>query len=126
MARNSEGIKDKPHCDVFGNPLAVGDFVIYAAALGRSSILKVAIILELREVKKWNDRVAYKVSTRTAERSSVYKPGNRPWDGTYEWKLQKDGKKIVLEFTERMVRVDPATLPKQVRKLLKKGSDAKD
>lgn len=110
-------MKDNPHGDVFNNPISVGDFVLYAASLGRSPILKVGLVLELRTKKHdfYEDRIAYKVSVRTAERV-----GMRPWvAGQYQWELQKKGSPITLEFTNRMVRVSPKTIPAAVRKLLK-------
>lgn len=111
-------MKDTPHADVFNNQIKVGDFVIYAASLGRCSILKVAIVLELREKKYsyYKDEVAYKVSVRTAHREGDWKKGR----DHYKWTLQKKGSPITLEFTERMVKVDPKTLPLEVRNLLKK------
>jgi len=113
-------MKDDKHCDVFGTPLKVGDYVIYAANLDRSAILKVAVILELRSIPKgWGTPpIAYKVSTRTAERSMTRDPKTREWDN-YEWKLQKKGSPITLEFTERMVKVNPKVIPKALRDLLK-------
>ena len=45
-------------------------------------------------------------------------PKTREWDN-YEWKLQKKGSPITLEFTERMVKVNPKVIPKALRDLLK-------
>ena len=107
---------DTPHSDVFNNQLKVGDFVIYAASLGRSPILKVAIILELKSKKhSYRDEITYKVSVKTAHRVGTYLKGR----DTYEWSLQKNGSPITLEFTNRMVKVSPKTLPAEVRSLLK-------
>jgi hypothetical protein len=109
-------MKDQPHGDVFDNPVKVGDFVLYAASLGRSPILKVGLVLELRNQKGgYPERELHKISVRTAERV-----GARPWvrDG-YVWELQKKGSPITLEFTNRMVRVAPKTIPAAVRKMLK-------
>lgn len=110
-------MQDTPHADVFNNQIKVGDFVIYAASLGRSPILKVAIILELRTLEpKWHDQIQYKVSVRTAERVNIY---NREDPNTYKWSLQKKGSPITLEFTDRMVKVSTKKLPIEVRALLK-------
>lgn len=90
--------------------------MIYAASLGRCSILKVAIILELRTLEpKWQNRIQHKVSVRTAERDGDYRKG----PDHYKWSLQKRGSPITLEFTNRMVKVSPRNLPTEVRKLLK-------
>ncbi|KKK60700.1 hypothetical protein LCGC14_3021720, partial [marine sediment metagenome] len=107
--------------DVFGNKIEVGDFVIYAASLDRSAILKVGVVLELRHQPVTSDsymgQEKNKVSVRTVERVSIYK--KRTYD-EFEWKLQKNGSPLTLEFTERMVRVAPKTIPSKVRALLKR------
>ena len=108
---------ETPHCDVFNNPIKVGDFVIYAASLGRCPILKVALILELRTQKhSYRDEFIYKVSVRTAHRHGFCRLGPEH----YKWELQKKGSPITLEFTNRMVKVFPKTVPAEVRKLFKK------
>ena len=112
-------MKDNPHTDVFQNPIKVGDYVLYAASLGRSPILKVGLVLELRAKRDdLFNRVSHKVSVRTAERVGTYRKG----PGTYEWSLQKKGSPITLEFTSRLVRVSPKIIPVEVRAMLKAKS----
>lgn len=116
-------VKDKPHCDVFGNQIEVADFVIYAAALGRSPILKVGVVTELRNVETVWHRTAHKVCVVTAHRKTMRNPktGYYDDDELYEWVLQKEGRHVVLEFTERMVKVQPKSIPKEVREMLKEA-----
>ena len=111
-------MQNTPHTDVFNNPLKPGDYVIYAASLGRSPILKVALILELRTKDRPYFRhpsKLYKVSVRTAHRVGVY---SKLLD-EYDWELQKKGSPITLEFTSRLLKVPAKSIPVKIRRLLK-------
>lgn len=110
-------MRDDPHGDVFNNPINVGDFVLYAATLDRSPILKVGFVLELRSNAGGHpERVVHKISVRTAERTAYVRVGEK-----YQWELQKNGSPVTLEFSNRLVRVSSRSIPAAVRKLLKIG-----
>lgn len=98
--------------DINGREIGIGDFVIYAAAWGRSSVLKYGLVVELKTRPG-----AYVQGMRkefptlrviTAEKSY--------WrDG---WRLQKEGKTVTISRFEAMIVVAKEDVNEQAHEIL--------
>ena len=94
---------DKPHADICGVHLAVGDYIIYAANGGRSAILKFGRITKLTYSGGGGARNGY--ADCAVQAVTVDDWGND--------KLQNNGKPVTLTFMSRIVQIDQGQVPKQ-------------
>lgn len=96
------------HTDLFGRPIKVDDYIVYSAADGRSSTIRVGQVIELKTV------------------GSVAKVFCKSWSnfkGTSTWRTEILGKEVsgrqknvTLGFLTRVVVVDPSTVSDKVKR----------
>lgn len=93
------------HTDLAGNEITVGVFIVYAAALGRCSILKYGQVRELTS------------GTADYHRQTVAKISIVSVD--HNFKLQKKGGRHTLGFLDRVLVVGSGQLPEGVAATLR-------
>ena len=105
------------HCDIRGTYIVPGDFIVYAALMGRSPVLKYGIVTRLAERdQKWS--VANPVIP-------VLKVITADYGYRGEWGLQKKGAEITLGFVNRIFVVRGIDVPGEVEDMLLQGAKAK-
>jgi hypothetical protein len=100
--------------DLVGQEIKVGDYVAYAAAWDRSAVLHIGRVRQLTETKekvydyhRESSKHHPKVRVRSAE--------PRRW-GEEKWRAQM--KDVSLGFFDRLIVLDPRTLPQELLDLL--------
>lgn len=94
------------HTDLAGRPIEVGSYIVYAALLGRSAVLKYGKVVALIEGNDSWRGATPKVQAVTVDASINYKTQE-----IMGFNVQNKGRPITLSFTERMVVVDQAQIP---------------
>lgn len=112
------------YVDIAGDPIEVGDYIVYAALWSRSATLKYGRVVKLVEKKdEYSNKVSHKAQVVSVDRS---------WDD--KWELQGGGwsKKPIekyqvqtLGFLDRMLVVRKEQVPDEARELLDTAYKAK-
>lgn len=105
------------HRDLTGTPLRVGDYFAYAAAAGRSAVLKLGRVTELREngslkaltVDFWPGQEAFWWDMRL----NIYDP-----EAGGRWELQYNGRGVTLSQLHRLLVIPAERVPAAARVLL--------
>lgn len=98
--------------DLAGNQILTGDFIVYAAIVGRSPILKYGVVTRL-EQRVWT--YGNKEAVPTLRVITVEKDWNN------DWILQKKGGEIALAYLDRMLTVNPFHLPPVAASILQEA-----
>lgn len=103
--------------DYGGTTIREGDFIVYAALLGRCACVRYGLVTRLVEPKKkseW-DRSKTKPIRVVAVQDEYQHNIDR---GKPPWSLLNEGKEISLGFPDRLVVMEPKQVPVAVRSLL--------
>lgn len=96
------------HLDVSGREIQTGDYILYAASLGRCPVLRYARVEDKYEIENprsyQRDRILYKLKVRSVSQYSYGTP----------WKLLNTGSLITLAFCDRIVVVPTDSVPADV------------
>ena len=106
---------DLEYKDLAGNSIAAGDFIVYAASLGRCPILKYGIVTRLETRKEAYVIGRERDNTPTIRVITAEKVWR--WTGPDRtrheivWSLQKKGGEVALAFLDRMLVVSVLNVP---------------
>lgn len=104
--------------DLADNEVKIGNFVAYAASLGRCPILKYGIVTRLEVRDNRYDYMGPKqvptLRVLTVEKDDHFTQGGKFVDR--RWMLQKKGGEMALGFLDRLIVVDK--VPPMVKKIL--------
>ena len=108
------------HTDLFGNQINVGDYIVYSAADGQSSTLRVGQVLELKmaEQKGWDHK------TMTSKKIDVAKVLCKSWSNfrsegySFGEPVECNGrqKNVTLGFLTRVLVVHPDSVSDKIKK----------
>lgn len=91
--------------DLFGNPIAVGDYLAYALRAGNSASLTVHKVIDYRVVQEDDD----------PEGKKIFKPRTI---GTSWWGDSLNDKPGYLQVPENALRLEPDQVPEDLKKAL--------
>lgn len=93
--------------DKIGQPITAGCYIAYGHALGLCAAIRLGKVLRVAHVEKeWSDKPVLRITVQGIEDGW----GGRP--------PKLVGRKGTLMFPDRMIVLDPATLPKAIFALL--------
>lgn len=112
MTRKAKTIRDNTceYLDVAGMEIGVGSYVVYAASLGQSNVLKFGKVTKLVDREnRGGDVVSYEPTVRlvTVERD---------WRGG--WNIQKNGKAVALDRMHTILVITEGQVPPMAKRLL--------
>jgi hypothetical protein len=88
------------HKDIFGNPINVGDYIVYSAVDNRSGVLRAAKVVQLKaRTSEWDKDKAPEPTVLVVAAENYWDEGPRPLS-----------KKITLGFMNRIVVVQKSSM----------------
>ena len=114
MKKESEPL-DLQYRDMFGQPIKVGDYIVYGAVDGRSGTLRAGHVVALLASKPRFDGDDEPLMPKIRVRSwSNFR--SRPFAGLHgDTKTTGRQKDVVLGFLDRLVVVDPKTISEKIK-----------